>query len=212
MTTHPHAPKLPHGLYLLTPDEPDTAKLLARTRAALSADGVRLLQYRNKLADAGLAREQASALLALCREHRVPLIINDDVQLAAHIGADGVHLGETDGEIAAARELLGRDAIIGASCYDDLDRARRAHAQGASYIAFGAFFPSSTKPNARRAPPELLTAAEALNLPRVAIGGITPDNGGRLTAAGADLLAVISSVYDTPDPAAAVRAFRSCFE
>ena len=200
----------PRGLYLLTPDETDTAKLLERTQSALSA-GVKWLQYRNKRADAALRREQATALLRLCRQSDVPLIINDDVELAASLKADGVHLGETDGGIAAARTTLGPNAIIGASCYDSLARAQAAHAQGASYLAFGAFFPSPTKPNARRATLELLAAAQPFGLPLVAIGGITPDNGRLLTAAGANLLAVVSSVYADADPAQAVRAFHACF-
>ncbi len=211
MTPHAHNLTSVSGLYLITPDESHTATLLAQTRAALETGGVRLLQYRNKTADAALAIEQATALRVVCREHHVPLIINDDVELAAHIAADGVHLGIDDGDLTAARRVLGENAIIGASCYNELSLAQRAHAQGASYLAFGAFFPSSTKPNARHARPELLTAAKPLNLPLVAIGGITPDNGRRLTCAGADMLAVISSVYDSPDPAAAVRAFHACF-
>lgn len=198
------------GLYAITPDEPDTARLLARIGAVL--DRATLLQYRNKAADPALRRAQASALAALCREAGVPLIINDDVALAEAVGAAGVHLGEHDGEFAAARERLGAEALIGVSCYDDLTRAHAAAAAGADYIAFGAFFPSTTKPNARRATPDLLRDSAALGLPRVAIGGITPDNGGSLVAAGADLLAVIGGVFDAPDPAAAARAFRRCFE
>lgn len=199
------------GLYAITPDQADTGRLLARTATVLAA-GATWLQYRNKDADPGLRREQALALLPLCRAHAVPLIVNDDWRLAAQIGADGAHLGEDDGELAAARAALGPDAILGASCYDELALARAAAAQGASYIAFGAFFPSPTKPNARRAAPELLREAAALGLPRVAIGGITPDNARSLVHAGADLLAVISGVFDAPDPAAAVRAYLSCFQ
>lgn len=199
------------GLYLLTPDEPDTERLLARLRPALAA-GVALLQYRNKAADGILRRRQALAVLSLCREFALPLVINDDWQLAAEIGAAGAHLGEHDGELRAARTALGPTAILGVSCYNDMDRAERAAAEGASYLAFGAFFPSGTKPLARRADPALLRAATRFGLPRVAIGGISPDNGASLVAAGADLLAVIGAVFDAPDPAAAVRAFHSCFE
>ncbi len=199
------------GLYLLTPDEPDTERLLARLRPALAA-GVALLQYRNKAADAILRRQQALAVLSLCREFALPLVINDDWRLAAEIGAAGVHLGEHDGDLPAARTVLGPAAIIGMSCYDDIARAERAAAEGASYLAFGAFFPSGTKPLARRADPALLAAAARFGLPRVAIGGISPDNGASLVAAGADLLAVIGAVFDAPDPAVAVRAFHSCFE
>ncbi len=206
-----HAPGLyAPGLYLLTPDEPDTRRLLARVAAVL--DQARLLQYRNKTADARLRGEQALALLPLCRTAGVPLLINDDVGLARRTGADGVHLGKDDGDPFAARALLGADAIVGVSCYDDLARARAAAAAGADYVAFGAFFPSATKPGARRASPSLLRDAAALDVTRVAIGGITPDNGRALVDAGADLLAVISGVFDAPDPPAAARAYRALFE
>lgn len=198
------------GLYPITPDEPDTARLLARVGAVI--EGAALLQYRNKSADAPLRRTQAMALAALCREAGVPLIVNDDAALAAECGAAGVHLGEHDGDPGPARARLGPTAIIGVSCYDDLDRARAAAAAGADYVAFGAFFPSATKPNARRATPALLRDSARLGLPRVAIGGITPDNGRGLVEAGADLLAVIAGVFDAPDPVAAARAYRACFE
>ena len=197
------------GLYLVTPDEPDTTRLLSRVAAVLPH--AVLLQYRNKAAGAGLRREQATALGGLCREHGIALLINDDWRLACETGADGAHLGEDDGDLVAARAAMGPRAILGASCYDSLDHAGAASLAGASYLAFGAFFPSPTKPHARRATPDLLRDAARFGLPRVAIGGITPDNGGLLTAAGADLLAVISSVYAAPDIGAAVRAYHSCF-
>ncbi|MFE0502427.1 thiamine phosphate synthase [Lysobacter soli] len=201
----------PRGLYAITPDETDTDRLLARVEVILAA-GATWLQYRNKAADGALRATQARELLTLCRRHGVPLIVNDDWRLAAAIGADGAHLGEDDGEIAAARDALGDAAIIGASCYDDPELARLAAASGASYIAFGAFFPSPTKPNARRATLDLLRDSAPLGLPRVAIGGITPDNARPLVEAGADLLAVISGVFDAADPAAAVRAYLDCFD
>ncbi|MBD9367069.1 thiamine phosphate synthase [Xanthomonas sp. XNM01] len=201
-----HASLHTRGLYLITPDDTDTARLLARMRPVL---GLAVwLQYRNKAADAALRREQAAALQALCSDAGVPLLVNDDAALAAEIGAAGAHLGEDDGDIAAARALLGPDAIIGASCYDSLALAERAVAAGASYVAFGAFFPTTTKRVTRRATPQLLTAAAGLDVPRVAIGGITPDNAGPLVAAGADLLAVIGSVFDAADPVAAAQAYR----
>ena len=199
------------GLYLLTPDDADTARLLARVQPLLAA-GVAMLQYRNKAADSCLRRDQARALLSSCREFNTPLIVNDDWRLAAELGADGAHLGEHDGELRAARAALGTGPILGASCYDRFDFAERAAANGASYVAFGAFFASGTKPGARRADPQLLREASSLLLPRVAIGGITPDNGASLVAAGADLLAVIGAVFDATDPLAALRAFHSCFE
>lgn len=199
------------GLYAITPDDSDTVRLAARVETVLLA-GAQWLQYRNKAADAHLRQEQAQALLPICRRHGVPLIVNDDWRLAARIGADGAHLGEDDGELTAARAALGEHALLGASCYDRFELARAAAATGASYIAFGAFFVSPTKPHARRASPELLAQSAILRLPRVAIGGITPDNARSLVEAGADLLAVISGVFDAPDPAAAVRAYLSCFD
>ena len=200
----------PRGLYLITPDETDTARLMART-APLLAAGVTWLQYRNKTAGDALRHEQASALQSLCATAGVPLIINDDVHLAKSIGAAGVHLGEDDGDIAAARALLGAQAIIGASCYDELPLAQRAVAAGASYVAFGAFFPTRSKTGTRQASVELLAQSASLGVPRVAIGGITPDNARNLVEAGADLVAVISGVYDAADPVAAVHAYRRCF-
>ncbi|HVJ37505.1 MAG TPA: thiamine phosphate synthase [Stenotrophomonas sp.] len=197
------------GLYLITPDETDTASLLARTAPLLP--GIAWLQYRNKRVDHATRKAQATALLKLCQENAVPLIVNDDVALAHAIAADGVHLGEDDGDIAAARALLGPQAIVGASCYDQLALAQRAVAAGASYVAFGAFFPSISKHTTRQADPSLLTASATLGVPRVAIGGITPDNGAALVDAGADLLAVISGVYAAPDPLTAVQAYRACF-
>jgi thiamine-phosphate pyrophosphorylase len=202
-------PRLERGLYLITPDDADTARLLLRVHPLLAH--VACLQYRNKSATPALRREQAAALLPLCRAAGVPLVVNDDAGLAAAIGAQGVHLGEHDGAIAPARAKLGANAIIGASCYDELARAERAAAEGASYVAFGAFHPSPTKPNARHATPRLLQDAARLGLPRVAIGGITPDNAQPLIAAGADLVAVISGVFDAPDPLQAARAYQACF-
>ena len=204
-------PPWPRGLYAITPDDDDTARLLVRVEAVLQA-GATWLQYRNKAADRDLRARQARALLPLCRRHGAALIINDDWRLAAAIGADGVHLGQKDGELALARDALGAGAIVGASCYDSLDLARAACAAGASYVAFGAFFPSPTKPQARLASIRLLGDSAALEVPRVAIGGITPDNAHALVAAGADLLAVISGVFDAPDPAAATRAYLGCFD
>ncbi|MBF6024224.1 thiamine phosphate synthase [Lysobacter niastensis] len=199
------------GLYAITPDDSDTGRLLARVEAVLRA-GATWLQYRNKTADAALREHQAQLLQPLCRAFGVPLILNDDWRLAARICADGAHLGEDDGEIAAARAALPTGAILGASCYADLSLASSAAAAGADYVAFGAFFPSPTKPHARRATPGLLHDAASLGLPRVAIGGITPDNARPLVQSGADLIAVISGVFDTSDPAAAVRAYLSCFD
>lgn len=198
------------GLYLITPDEPDTGQLLERLRPVLAEEPA-LLQYRNKAAGPALRREQAQAVLALCREACIPLVVNDDWRLALDIGAEAAHLGGDDGDLAEARAAA-PGLRLGASCYDDLARAREAAAAGADYVAFGAFFPSDTKPLARRAHPGLLRDSAALGLPRVAIGGITPDNARGLVAAGADFLAVIAGVFAADDPAAAVRAYRRAFD
>ncbi|PPU91412.1 thiamine phosphate synthase [Xanthomonas populi] len=197
------------GVYLITLDEPDTARLLARTLPLLPA--VTWLQYRNKQATAARRLEQASALREACAAHGVPLIVNDDAHLALQVGAQGVHLGEDDGEVAAARALLGAQAIIGVSCYDEIARAHAAVAAGASYVAFGAFFPTTTKVTTRRATPVLLQQAGALDVPRVAIGGIAAEQVPALVAAGAELIAVVSGVYAAPDPVAAVQAYRAGF-
>jgi len=207
-----HSPLWPRrGLYAITPDEPDTPRLLARVAPVLGA-GASMLQYRNKGADAALRHEQASALLQLGRANAVPLIINDDWRLAATIQAHGAHLGGDDGNLREARRALGDEMILGASCYDDLARARRAADDGASYIAFGAFHPSTTKPGARRADVALLHASAAFGLPRVAIGGITPANARAIVDAGADLLAVIGGLFDAHDTRAAALAYIDCFQ
>jgi thiamine-phosphate pyrophosphorylase len=196
------------GLYVIT-DGP-RPNLLEVVALAL-AGGARLLQYRDKTTDHSRRLTEARAIRALCVARGVPMIINDDVALALATGAAGVHLGEDDGDVAAARAELGPEAIIGVSCYDSLDRARQLALGGADYLAFGAFFPSPTKPHARRAPFELLRQTAALRLPRVAIGGITPDNGGSLIDAGADYLAVISAVFGDPDVRGAARRFTDLF-
>lgn len=196
------------GLYAIT-DGPRPG-LLCAAEAALRG-GAAVLQYRDKSADAERRHDEAAALLDLCRRHRVPLIINDDVELAAATASDGVHLGEHDGALAAARQRLGPAALIGISCYDSLDRARAAAAAGADYLAFGAFHPSPTKPAARRATADLLVAAKPLELPLVAIGGITPDNAPALIAAGADFVAVISGVFGVADPEAAASRYATLF-
>ncbi|PPJ43211.1 MULTISPECIES: thiamine phosphate synthase [unclassified Pseudoxanthomonas] len=210
MTSLPPSVRSARGLYLITPEEPDTARLLARVAAVLPQ--ATWLQYRQKDADAERRLVQAKALQALCVDAGVPLIVNDDVALAAAVGAAGVHLGEDDGGVAAARALLGPEAIVGASCYDEHVLAERAVAAGASYVAFGAFFPTTSKVTTRRATPPLLADVAALGVPRVAIGGITPDNMGPLVAAGADLVAVIGGVFEAADPVAAAQAYRAGFD
>ena len=202
-------PKLRHpGLYAITDGPRDD--LLAAVALALQG-GARLVQYRDKTADNARRHAEAAALRQLCAGHGVPLIINDDIRLAAAIQADGVHLGEQDPALAAARAALGEQAIIGVSCYDSLERARELAAAGADYVAFGAFFPSPTKPLARRAAPELLRQSAALGVPRVAIGGITPDNAASLVGAGADYLAVISALFGAADVRAAAQTFTDLY-
>jgi len=203
-------PRLQRGLYLITPDGREPARVHEHVAPLLPHAAC--LQLRCKSMDGDALRETASLLRADCRAAGVPFIVNDDPRLAAEIGADGVHLGEHDPFIAEARALLGEDAIIGASCYDDLQRARIAAAEGADYLAFGAFFPSPTKPNARRASLDLLRDSVGFGLPRVAIGGITPDNMRPLVEAGAELVAAVSGVFDAPDPIRAARAYLSCFD
>jgi len=200
------------GLYAITPDLEDTADLCYRARAAL-AGGSRVLQYRNKAASPALRLEQALALQALCAARGVPLIINDHLELALQTGAAGLHLGGDDGDIAAARAALGPDRLLGASCYDRIELAERARAAGADHVAFGSFFPSGVKPGAVRPPPALLAEARRrLDLPVVAIGGITATNAPQLISAGADAVAVISAVFAAPDVEAAAREIQSLFE
>jgi thiamine-phosphate pyrophosphorylase len=198
------------GLYLLTRETADTERLMASVALALSV-GTRVLQYRDKSVDSTRRVQQARGLLALCQQRGVPLIINDDVELAFAIEADGVHLGAQDVSIADARRRLGRDCIIGVSCYDNMQRASQAVAAGADYVAFGAFFDSGTKPLARRAPLQLLRDARLLPVPIVAIGGINASNGASLIEAGASALAVVGAVWDAPDIAVEVRALSSLF-
>ncbi len=199
------------GLYAITPDIADTAELLARAEAAL-AGGARLLQYRNKTAGAALRLAQARALLVLCREYRVPLIINDHLELALALDAHGLHLGGEDGPVAEARERLGPGKILGVSCYGRIETALAAAAAGATYVAFGGFFPSKVKPGIARTPAELLREAKrGLKLPVVAIGGITLDNAPTLLAAGADSVAVISALFEAPDVKLAAQRFKSLF-
>lgn len=199
------------GLYLITPDTADSAALLADVRRALAGRPA-LLQYRSKHADTTLRRQQAVAIAALCREAGVPFIVNDSLELALAAGADGVHLGRDDGDLHAARAALGPQRILGVTCYNEWARAEEGAAAGADYVAFGAVFASPTKPAAVHAPLELLTRARReLRLPVAAIGGITLDNAPQAIAAGADLLAVISDVFDHPDPGGRAAAYRAAF-
>lgn len=202
------APWPSRGLYALTDGPRDD--LLEVVSQAL-AGGARLLQYRDPTTDAARRRAEATALRKLCHEHDVPLIIDEDIALAKFVDADGVHLGNAEEDIGAARYELGNHAIIGAACRDSLQLAQAAARAGASYLSFGAFFPSPTKPLAPRASVDLLRQSATLGLPRVAIGGITPDNGAMLIEAGADFLAAVSALFGASDVRTAAQCFAGMF-
>jgi thiamine-phosphate pyrophosphorylase len=199
------------GLYLVTPNWNDTDRLLAATEAGLRGGAV-LVQYRHKDADAALRMEQGKALLALCRRYRVPLVVNDHLDLCVALDADGVHLGGADGDLARARQVLGPGKIVGASCYGELALAVAAEQAGASYAAFGGFYPSPVKKYDFVTQPNLLDQARAaVSLPLVVIGGMTPENAAPLVARGAQLVAAITSVYSAPAPQVAAHQFASLF-
>ena len=201
------------GLYAVTDPNLIASDRLVATVTLAIGGGARLVQYRNKSAEAGQREQQAAELVAVCRRYDVPFIVNDDVELAAATAADGVHLGRDDPQITAARHRLGPRAIIGVSCYNQLARGRAAAAAGADYLAFGRFYPSRTKPAAVSAGIDLLrTARTEFSQPLVAIGGITPENGERLIVAGADMLAVIHGVFGQSDSEAAARRYADLFE
>lgn len=193
------------GLYAVTPDTADSAWLLPRVEAVL-AGGATLVQYRNKSGNSALRRKQAAAIQTLCRRHGAWFLINDDVELAETLGADGVHLGRSDTGITTARQQLGTQAIIGATCHDRPDLAQAAVRDGASYVAFGALFPSHTKPETVSAPPALFAGLPPLDVPLAAIGGITPANAARAWQTGVDMLAVIGGLFEAADPREAARA------
>ncbi|HYE34458.1 thiamine phosphate synthase [Methylocaldum sp.] len=198
------------GLYAITREAYPNEQTLAEAVAGAVRGGAAVVQYRAKAARDPLG--EAARLLAICHEGRVPLIVNDDVELARRIGADGVHLGKEDLSLTEARQILGHDAIIGVSCYDSVELAVQAEARGADYVAFGRFFPSKTKPNAPCARFEtLLEAKRHLHIPIVAIGGVTPENGELLLQAGADVLAVIEALFGVPDPELAAAEFLPLF-
>jgi len=198
------------GLYAITPDWADSARLLA-VSAAILRGGCRCLQYRHKATSPCHREEQAGALRVLTRNHGATFIVNDDVELALAVDADGVHLGGDDGDLAAARARLGPQRLLGASCYQDLVRAEVAVAAGADYVAFGACFASPTKPAAARVDFTRFAEARRLGFTTVAIGGITRANATSVIAAGADMVAVISDLYQAADPEAASRAFCHMF-
>ena len=203
------------GLYAITDSQLlADGKLLPYVEAALQG-GVRLLQYRDKSADEARRLREAQALRDLCERHGAMLIINDDAELAARLGV-GVHLGQSDGSLSAGRALLRPKAVIGATCHAQLELAEQAAREGASYVAFGRFFDSKTKPGAPTATLELLRQARArLSLPIAAIGGVSLDNGPALIEAGADLLAVVHALFGAASAAevkARAQAFSALFE
>lgn len=200
------------GLYAITDDELIGDDLLYSVEQALQG-GAQTIQYRDKSADKKRRLEEADALQLLCSRYGVPLIINDDIRLAAKIRADGVHLGKGDGSVVMARQLLGEDALIGVSCYNKFSLAKKAAKEGADYVAFGAFFPSKTKPEAVLATTSLLTQGRAkLDIPLVAIGGITVANAAVVIRAGASMVAVIDGVFGQRDIKTAAQNFRKVFE
>ncbi|WP_026601252.1 thiamine phosphate synthase [Methylomonas sp. 11b] len=198
-----------HGLYAITqPENKTIAQVVKDVKAALRG-GATVIQYRDK--NPLDAPQLASRLLEVCHAYDAPLLINDSIELALAVGADGVHLGRDDGDISEARRVLGPNAIIGVSCYNDVAKAQSVAAAGADYVAFGRFFPSGSKPLA--APAEIVSlqrAKQSIDVPIVAIGGILPENGGQLLAAGADLLAVIGGIFDH-EPESAARAYQALF-
>lgn len=198
------------GLYAVTQSASNSADALFDAVSAAIRGGAVVIQYRDK--NPTDATFVARELVKICHQHDVPLIINDDVELAIHSKADGVHLGKEDSDIIEAKKRLGDTAIIGVSCYNSIERALTAQSLGAAYIAFGRFFPSSTKPLAAPAEIDILRKAKtAIHLPIVAIGGILPENGGQLLAEGADLLAVIGGVFDY-EPEQSALAYQHLFD
>jgi thiamine-phosphate pyrophosphorylase len=201
------------GLYAITDSTLHTGAALERAVGRAIEGGAKVIQYRDKSDDGDRRHADAARLVRLCRRHGVPMIVNYDVELALRAEADGVHIGRGDAELAAVRVRLGDGFIIGVSCYDDPARAVLAQRLGADYVAFGAMFPSATKPDATRA--EIATIAavrERIRVPIVAIGGITPENGASLLQAGVDMLAVVRGVFGGDDPAVAAGHYRQLFD
>ena len=200
------------GLYVVTPDWDDTKKLVEVSEQALKG-GAAVLQYRHKTASEALRREQAEALQALCRSHKVPFIINDFVQLCIDMDADGIHVGGTDQSVADVRKQIGADKILGSSCYGDIARAHAMEQAGASYVAFGGFYPSRVKKYPVTTPQTIVSDwKQQGKVPSVVIGGMTPENAALLVANGADMVAAISAVYMAEDPQAAARQFAALFK
>jgi thiamine-phosphate pyrophosphorylase len=200
------------GLYAITPDEPRTDILVQKVGLALRG-GASVVQYRNKTAGRELRLEQGNALAARCRAAGAVFIVNDDLALALELGADGLHLGAEDGDLAEARRRLGRDKLLGASCYDRIELGESAAQAGVDYLAFGSVFSSVTKPAAVRAPLAIFAAARGrFSLPLVAIGGISLQNAPEVFAAGADAVAVISALFDADDIAERAAGFTRLYQ
>ena len=205
--------QLPRGLYAITDSKLLSSEQLVEAVALAIQGGAQMIQYRNKGGNAEQRQWEASDINNMCRPLGVPLIINDDVEMAAQVFAAGVHLGKEDADIAAARAKLGPRAIIGVSCYNDIEQAIAAEKAGADYVAFGSFFPSRVKPDAVKAEVELIQEAkQKLTIPVVAIGGITADNGRQLIDAGADMLAVITEIFGQADIRAAAEKFTQLYK
>ena len=200
------------GLYVITDSNLISEINFIKSIEQAIIGGAKIIQYRNKNKQSHKYIDLAIALKDLCQQYKIPLIINDDIQLAKQIKADGVHLGKDDLKLSMARNILGNDAIIGISCYNKISLAQQAIANGASYIAFGSFFSSSTKPQATPCNIDILRQArKTFTCPIVAIGGITPNNGSELITAGADCLAVIHGVFGQPDITSAAQKYSQLF-
>jgi thiamine-phosphate pyrophosphorylase len=200
------------GLYAITPDTADLDTLIQRTRLAIEG-GAFMVQYRSKILNHDVKIQQCAAILLLCREYEVPCIVNDDVEMCRILKADGVHLGEKDDNIAEVRRILGEDAIIGSSCYDQLNRAQKAQKEGASYVAFGAVFETPTKLHAPRATLKLLREAKSqVQIPVIAIGGITMNNAHDVIETGVDAIAVITSLYESNSIKETAETFSRMFQ
>jgi thiamine-phosphate pyrophosphorylase len=200
------------GLYAITPDLEDTARLCQMVEASILG-GASVVQYRNKVANEALRFAQASALLPICRQHQIPFIINDHLDLFLALDADGLHIGGDDGDISASKQRIGEHKILGVSCYTDFANAEKAEKAGADYVAFGACFPSNTKPHAPRAELTLFAQAKVLSIPCVAIGGITLDNADSVIKAGASAIAVIGELFnrDLEETKTVAQQFSSLF-
>jgi thiamine-phosphate pyrophosphorylase len=201
------------GLYIITDNALIPPTKFIETVEQAIAGGASIVQYRDKNSDKALQIEQALALRKLCHKQGVLFLINDDVTLAKYVNADGVHLGAEDTPMCVARAIMGENIVVGISCYNQLSLAQRAVNAGATYVAFGRFFSSATKPDAVPVEINLLQEArKTLTRPIVAIGGITPENGSELIAAGADCLAVIGGVFAQSDVTAAAQRYTQLFK